>query len=396
MASRNGIAVGGGVIDADYTGEVKVILRNHGKADCQFKAGDRIAQLIIERIQATDAMEVDELVTTDRGTKGFGSTDLSPKRVVEGKESHVMLCFLYPDSRQNEFFDQTDIDTHPRLSDQKTMLSTEMIHAIQIQALDKTFLEKVKLAGEEDEGWKERKDELSRLMEKGKELPKNWNLFDGLLYYKDRLFIPSNEPILTEIAEGCHDSKIAGHFGQEKTIELVTRNFYWENLTGWINDYVRSCDDCQHNKSPRHAKYGLLQPLEVPYAAWTSISTDFITQLPESQGHTQIMVVVDRFTKMAHFIGLKTDATAKDVADTFLREVWKLHGYHPKLSRIWTRSSPANSGNHCARHSGLNDACQQLIILRLTDKRKEPTKCWKVTYATSSTMIKMTGINCYH
>ena len=51
MASKNGIAVGGGVINVDYTGEVKVILLNHGKGDYQFKAGDRIAQLIVERIQ---------------------------------------------------------------------------------------------------------------------------------------------------------------------------------------------------------------------------------------------------------------------------------------------------------------------------------------------------------
>ena len=130
----------------------------------------------------------------------------------------------------------------------------------------------------------------------------------------------------TEIAKGCHDSKVARHFGQEKAIELVTRKFHWERFTQWINDYVRSCDKCQHNKASRHAKYGLLKPLEVPYAAWTSISVDFITQLPESQGHTQIMVVVDRFTKMAHFISVATNATAKDVADTFLKEVWKLHG----------------------------------------------------------------------
>ena len=82
---------------------------------------------------------------------------------------------------------------------------------------------------------------------------------------------------------------------------------------------------CQYSKSPRHANYGLLQPLEVPYAAWSSISTDFITQLPESQRKTQIMVVLDRFTKMDHFITLQDNATAKDVADTFLREVWKLH-----------------------------------------------------------------------
>jgi len=58
---------------------------------------------------------------------------------------------------------------------------------------------------------------------------------------------------------------------------------------------------------------------------------DFITQLPESQGHTQIMVVVDSFTKMAHFVGFATTATAKDVVDTFLKEVWKLHGLRSEV-----------------------------------------------------------------
>ena len=182
------------------------------------------------------------------------------------------------------------------------------------------------MAGKEDDSWLARKEELSRLKENSEGLPKHWDMVDGLLYYKDRLFIPANVDLLTKIAKGCHDSKVAGQIGQEKTIELVTRNFYWEKLTDWINNYVRSCDECQHNKSPRHAKYGLLQPPEVPYEAWTSISTDLITQLPESRGCTQIMVVVDRITKMAHFIGLATEATAKDVADTFLPEVWRLDG----------------------------------------------------------------------
>ena len=169
-------------------------------------------------------------------------------------------------------------------------------------------------------------EELEKLREEGKGFPKNWPSNDGLLYYENRLYIPDNDELHTVIAKGCHDSRVAGHFGQEKTIEIVTRDFYWKGLMAWMNDSVRSCDECQHNKSPRHARYGLLQPLQIPFAAWTSISTDFITHLPESQGHTQIIVVVDRFTKIGHFIGLNENATAKDVADTFLREVWKLHG----------------------------------------------------------------------
>ena len=135
-----------------------------------------------------------------------------------------------------------------------------------------------------------------------------------------------NNELKIEIAKGGHDSEVGGHFGMEKTIEIVTRDFNWDELTKWMNDYVRSCDECQHNKFPRHARWGLLQPLETLYAAWTSISTDFITQLPESQGYTQVMVVVDRLTKTAHFISLPTEATPKDVATVVLREVWKLHG----------------------------------------------------------------------
>jgi hypothetical protein len=79
-------------------------------------------------------------------------------------------------------------------------------------------------------------------------------------------------------------------------------------------------------KSPRHAKFGLLQPLELSYSPWESTVVDFIVALLELEGHTQIMVVVDRFSKMAHFIALTEKATAKDAAQAFLKEVWKLHG----------------------------------------------------------------------
>jgi len=79
MARKVGIAVGGGVIDANYTGEVKLILRNHGEAYSVFKARDRIGQLIIEKVAKSDAMEVDDRVTTERGKSCVGSSDLNPK-----------------------------------------------------------------------------------------------------------------------------------------------------------------------------------------------------------------------------------------------------------------------------------------------------------------------------
>jgi len=129
MASKMGIAVGGGVIDADYTGDVKVILRNQGETDCVFKAGDRIAQLIVVKVANADAMEVDDLGITERGKMGFGSSDMNPKRSITAKEEEVKICFLHRDTSENEFFSAADIGYHPRLMKETEMLSIAHVNA---------------------------------------------------------------------------------------------------------------------------------------------------------------------------------------------------------------------------------------------------------------------------
>ncbi|XP_018573994.1 deoxyuridine 5'-triphosphate nucleotidohydrolase [Anoplophora glabripennis] len=74
LAVKNFIDVGAGVVDEDYRGVLKVVLFNHSDADFEVKSGDRIAQLICERIYYPDIEEVQELTDTDRGEGGFGST----------------------------------------------------------------------------------------------------------------------------------------------------------------------------------------------------------------------------------------------------------------------------------------------------------------------------------
>lgn len=71
-----------------------------------------------------------------------------------------------------------------------------------------------------------------------------------------------------------------------------------------VHQYVQSCQICQMTKPELIHTPGLLQPLPIPEEAWTSISMDFITGLPKSEGKEVIMVVVDRFTKYSHFIPL--------------------------------------------------------------------------------------------
>jgi len=134
----------------------------------------------------------------------------------------------------------------------------------------------------------------------------NFSIEKDLLLYKNRWYIPKDESLRRTIMEAEHDSKIAGQFGTYKTIGRVRANFYWPKMDESITEYFRSCDVCQRNKVIRHKKFGLLEPLEVPMSPWTAISMDFIVGLPKSDGYTKIWVIVDRFSKMEHFIPLRT------------------------------------------------------------------------------------------
>jgi len=238
--ATKGITVDAGVIDAYYRGEVKVLLVNHGKLDYKVKLGERIAQLIVERMDDQEWMETEELDETERAEKGFGSSGTG----VELKETQPTICFLQADGN-HVFYDSSDINQHPILCKGQVLLSNTIIAKANLKGFEAYFLAKVHELAEEDLGWMQRKEELKTLKEKGKELPKQWSITYSLLYYKDRLFIPANEDLQTLIAKACHDSQVAGHFGQEKTLEIITRDFYWKGLTDWVNDYVHSCTACQ-------------------------------------------------------------------------------------------------------------------------------------------------------
>lgn len=83
VAPRSGLAVkhfidtGAGVVDEDYRGEVGVVLFNHGDTAFQVKRGDRVAQLILERIATPEVLEVESLDDTQRGAGGYGSTGVA-------------------------------------------------------------------------------------------------------------------------------------------------------------------------------------------------------------------------------------------------------------------------------------------------------------------------------
>jgi len=148
----------------------------------------------------------------------------------------------------------------------------------------------------------------------------------GLLLKDGRVYVPEDNGVKLRILGGCHDGKTAGHLGQEKTLELVARDYFWPGMRKFVNEYVLTCDTCARNKAPRHRRHGQLQPLPIPDGPWKSVSMDFIVELPPSSGYDAIYVCVDRLTKMAHFCPTNSNITAEGAAGLYLKYVFKNHG----------------------------------------------------------------------
>ncbi|KAG0160466.1 hypothetical protein PDIDSM_7995 [Penicillium digitatum] len=117
-----------------------------------------------------------------------------------------------------------------------------------------------------------------------------------------------------------------GHPGRSKTYELLSREYYWPRVYQYVSDWTKNCHTCRRITPAREVRQGILRQLPVPERAWQDISMDFITHLPLSYGYDAILVVVDRLTKMKHFIHCKGTCNAEEVARLYTRHVWKLHG----------------------------------------------------------------------
>lgn len=152
----------------------------------------------------------------------------------------------------------------------------------------------------------------------------NYVVKNGLCFYKQRVVVP--RALRGRLLHEFHDSKVAGHSGVLRTFKQLVQQFYWPSMYKSVQEYVRQCVICQKTKSETLAPAGLLQPLPIPCRVWDDISLDFIEGLPSSHGKDSILVVVDRFSKYAHFVALSHPFSAKIIAEKFVEYIIKLHG----------------------------------------------------------------------
>ena len=151
---------------------------------------------------------------------------------------------------------------------------------------------------------------------------------NGLLYFEDRLCIPSKpETLRKDILHNTHDSVIGAHVGRNKMYLAISDKFYWPKLRGHVEKYTQSCDTCQCTKLNRQQPAGLLQLMPIPADRWEYVTMDFFTKLPRTaRGHTVIMVVLCKLSKKAHFIATTDDVDAPGVARLYLHNVFHFHG----------------------------------------------------------------------
>jgi hypothetical protein len=148
----------------------------------------------------------------------------------------------------------------------------------------------------------------------------DFHLQDGLLCHLGHLCVPSSERV--KLIWESHYSRVAGHFGVEKTVAVLQQHFYWPKLRQDVNKYIRSCTACAIAK-PTIKKQGMYTPLPTPERPWESISMDYMSGLPSTKrGNDCVFVVVDHFSKMVIMAACKKSITTEATAKLFFERVW--------------------------------------------------------------------------
>jgi len=214
------------------------------------------------------------------------------------------------------------------------------------------------------------------------------------MYKEGKVYMPKDDMLRVEIIRLHHNTPVGGHGGQWKMVELVTRNFWWPGVTREVKRYVEGCDSCQRNKNRTEQPAGKLMPNSIPEKPWTHISADFITKLPIAQGYDSILVVVDRLTKMVHFISTTEKTSAEGLARLFRDNVWKLHrlpegiisdrgpqfmaGLMRELNRILGIESKLSTASHPQTNGQTERVNQELeqYLRMFIDHRQEQWPNW--------------------
>ena len=158
-----------------------------------------------------------------------------------------------------------------------------------------------------------------------------WNEEDGLILFRGKVYVPKDTALRRDIVKRYHDTPIPGHPGRFETYELVSREFWWPGMSVFVRDYVDGCVTCQLTKTNTHPRHVPMVPNEIPERPFGTITTDFITDLPQCDGFNAVQVVVDRSTKTVVLIPTTKKIDSDGTVDLLFDNVYKRYGLWDKM-----------------------------------------------------------------
>jgi hypothetical protein len=211
-----------------------------------------------------------------------------------------------------------------------------------VMEVETTLEEEICKGQESDEKIKEIKTLIG--LDKAPEFTKD---DQGTVWFKKRICVPEIEHLRQLILREARDSAYSIHPGSTKMYQDLKEKYRWYGLKRDVATHVALCDVCQRVKAEHQRPAGLLQPLKVPEWKWEEIGMDFIVGLPHTRdGYDSIWVIVDRLTKVAHFIPVKTTYSGAQLAELYMSRIVCLHGVPKRIvsdrgiqftSRFWKR-----------------------------------------------------------
>jgi len=208
--------------------------------------------------------------------------------------------------------------------------------------------------------------------------------------------------------EEAHNTPYSVHPGGGKLYKDLKENFWWPNMKREIAEFVARCLTCQKVKIEHQRPGGLLQPLPIPTWKFDSISMDFVVSLPTTPtGSNAVWVIVDRLTKVARFIPMKTTWSMEKMAEAYTREIVRLHGV-PKdivserdprfLSRFWKSLQEAfgTKLNLSTAFHAATDGQTERTIQTLEDMLRSCALDFQQTWEKSLSLVEFSYNNSYH
>jgi hypothetical protein len=203
----------------------------------------------------------------------------------------------------------------------------------------------------------------------------------GIVWFNNRIVVPKNDEVRQQILDEAHLSRYSIHPGSIKMYHDLRQHYWWTKMKIEIARYVAKCDTCRRVKAIHMKIVGPLQSLPIPTWKWVDIRMDFIVELPRTaKGFDSLWVIIDRLTKIAHFLSVKTYYPVITYAQIYIARILSLHGV-PKtilsdngpqfVSKFWEELHKSlgtkllHSSAYHPQTSGQNERVNQILEVML-------------------------------